>query len=71
MHYTASSNLDKSLSLPNDAGVSFRFKTSATQPSMSESQKAQLKKIGKTEIPSPYDVFAIADLYRCKPLPCR
>jgi Astacin (Peptidase family M12A) len=71
MHHRANKNLWK-FNKPNAGasgpiGINFRFKLSEGQTTMSDSQKAQLKLIGNSETPSAYDIFAIADLYRCIP----
>jgi Astacin (Peptidase family M12A) len=71
MHHRADKNLWKFNKPQSGAsgpiGINFRFKLSEGQTTMSDSQKAQLKLIGNSEVPSAYDIFAIADLYRCIP----
>jgi hypothetical protein len=69
MHHRADKNLWKKNKPQSGAsgpiGINFRFKLSEGQTTMSDSQKAQLKLIGNSETPSAYDIFAIADSYRC------
>jgi hypothetical protein len=68
MHYPTTHNLISKNSdqrPPGYIGISFRFKFLEGQTTPSDNQTSQLMLIGRNEEPSTYDMFAIADLYRC------